>query len=321
MSHQLCFFLKASQSPTHYNLCRYLQEQNWLLTFHENADFSDENLQFDANTALQLEYKHLLTQLVSKNCPAVMPLSYCINDENWSRILAQLALTPNPSCWILKPSLLNNGQYIKIFQNLVDLNAHFLSSKRLGGEHVLQSYLRPHLLRDRRKYSIRMLVITTNYTGNYIYPHGYYNVALHPYDERNFSDLRSHLTNEHLQNDEANVLQIPTQRFTEFSAIYPQIKAIVTAVIKGLKVENPKAFQSNKKKTLAIFGFDFMVDSSGRLWLLEANHGPCFPLVDTHPLQRYLYADFWKSLIENFIRPLALDQPKNTFQNQSFELI
>src|SRR5204863_8953384 len=142
---------------------------------------------------------------------------------------------------------------------------------------------------------------TTNYAGNFLYPYGYYNVALHPYADNDFSELCSHLTNEHLQANEANVLQIPAQRFADFASLYPQIKAIVTAVIKGLEQEYPAAFIAKKTKKLAIYGFDFLVDSTGRLWLLEANHGPCFPIFDDHPLQNYLYHDFWLHFIANFI--------------------
>ncbi|MBA3537354.1 MAG: tubulin-tyrosine ligase [Tatlockia sp.] len=334
MNRQLRFFLKASQSPTHYNLSRYLLEQDWGLSpSTEQADFSDENLQFNLETSEQLEYKHLLAQLVAKNCPALMPTTYCINDQNWPQVLNLLAkdfyLVNNHLlnqidnlAWILKPSLMNNGKAIKIFQKLADLEKHYLSSKRLGGEHVLQRYLtNPHLLRDDRKYSIRMFVITTNYAGSFIYPYGYYNVALHPYAANDFKDLRSHLTNEHLQGHEANVLQIPAQHFKAFSSLYPQIKKIVTAIIKGLELSHPHAFKTNKTRTLAIYGFDFLVDSTGRLWLLEANHGPCFPITDEHPLQSHLYYDFWQHFIENFVSPIADNQPKNTIKNNSFELL
>jgi tubulin--tyrosine ligase len=334
MNRKLRFCLKASQSPTHYNLSRYLQEQNWCLSpTNEQADFSDENFQFNLKASEQLEYKHLLAQLVAKNCPELMPTTYCINDQNWPQVLNQLAsdyYLPNDLllnqidnlAWILKPSLLNNGKEIKIFQKLTDLEAHFLSSKRLGGEHVLQRYLaNPHLLRDERKYSIRMFVITTNYAGSFLYPYGYYNVALHPYAANDFKDLRSHLTNEHLQGHEANVLQIPAQRFVEFAALYPQIKIMVTAIIKALEQAHPHAFVTNKTRTLAIYGFDFLVDSTGRLWLIEANHGPCFPILDEHPLQGHLYYDFWQNFIKNFVLPIADNQPKNIINNNSFELL
>ncbi|WP_051131835.1 ATP-grasp domain-containing protein [Legionella tunisiensis] len=266
------FFLN-SQLPTQFNLCRYLQEQGWSAThLEEQADFGEGNLQFNLQAAEQLEFKHRLAELVHKYCSEAMPLTYCINDQNWLSVLQDIADKYyhydgqyfdqiDNLVWILKPALLNNGKEIRIFQKLSELERHFLSNKRIGGEQVLQQYLtEPHLLRDRHKYSIRMFVIFTNYAGVYLYPQGYFNVALHPFESQNFLDLRSHLTNEHLSDEEANVVQIPAQRFAIFTVFYPLIKSILVEIIKGLQQLYPQAFVCNKRRELAIFGFDFMVD-------------------------------------------------------------
>ena len=233
------FHLKPLQSPTYYNLYTRLQRQGWKSTpFNWLASFGENHFQFNLLAAEQLEFKHLLAQLVADYCLQVMPETYCINEKNWSFVLSTLAdkyyLKNNQLldqidnlAWILIPSTLNNGKYIKIFKNLNDLEQHYISSRRLGGEHVLQQYLtQPHLLKGH-KYSIRMFVVITNYAGSYLYPHGYFNIALHPYQPEEFTDLRSHLTNEHLKEDESNVVQIPTQRMEVFPAIYPQIKTII----------------------------------------------------------------------------------------------
>lgn len=334
MIHRLRFYLNQEQSPTHYNLWRYLKERGWGTSYFPwYSNFSDKNLQFSAQAAEQLEYKHLLAQLAQQFCPEVMPLTYCINDENWPEILNQIAhrfyFTQDhlvnhidDLVWILKPALLNNGQEIKIFQKFRELEQHFLSTNRLGGEHVLQRYLtHPHLLRDERKYSLRMFVVTTNYAGSFLYPYGYYNVALHPFVSDEFLDLRPHLTNEHLQDNESNVIQIPTRRFESFSLLYQQIKTILAAIIKGLTQLFPQAFICKKQRALAIYGFDFIVDETGRVWLLEANHGPCFPTSDDHPLQTHLYYDFWQALITCFIEPIAANKPLKKIEFSPFEII
>ncbi|WP_051555221.1 YheC/YheD family protein [Legionella fairfieldensis] len=318
MSRQYYFCLDESQSPTYFNLKRYLQKRGWRSCyFNGQADFSEQNFQFHQKAAEHLEFKHLLSDLMACYCPQIMPLTYCINDKNWPLILEQLThdfykqneLRQNqldPVVWILKPALLNNGQGIKIFQQPDELEQHFLCSQRLGGEHVLQRYItNPHLLREHHKYSIRMFVVITNYAGAYLYPQGYMNVALHPFTAHDFSDLRSHLTNEHLQDDTENVIQIPSQRFTFFASLYPQIKTRVTTVIKNLQYLYPEAFICNNHRTLAIFGFDFMVDNEGQLWFLEANHGPCFPISEEHPLQNYLYHKFWQAFVADFVIPIA----------------
>lgn len=323
------FCLNPQLSPTAYNLSRYLQEYGWIPTrFNRLAHFSEQHLQFDTHAAEQLEFKHLLAELVAAHCPETMPITYCVNDYNWQFVVDQIIHnhykdqdSHTQLVWILKPALLNNGKNIKIFRTISEIKAHFINPRRLGGEHVLQHYISPHLLREHHKYSIRLFVIATNYAGSYLYPQGYFNVALHPFDPNNFTDLRSHLTNEHLQDDETNVVQIPTQRFTAFDSLYPKIKAIVTTVFQGLQQRHPHAFSCKKQRALAIFGVDFMVDNHEQVWLLEANHGPCFPIQNEHPLQTHLYKEFWHAFIASFVIPIAVQSPPEAIQYHLFEKV
>lgn len=308
------FYLHPQLSPSYYNIREGLLALNWKSTSYRwRSDFSDRNLQFDEKASENLEYKHLLAELVSRYCPQIMPLTYRVNDDNWPQVLTTLdeAFCQGKNSipdltWILKPSLLNNGQSIKIISTISELESHFLSTNRLGGEHVLQQYIiHPHLLRDHRKYSIRQFLILTNYAGAYLYRQGYFNVALQPYQPENFYDLASHLTNEHLHGNEPNVLQIPTDQFEWYKTLYPQIETILTKISTALKLEHPQAFKVKKHKTIALFGMDFMVDNQQKIWLLEANHGPCFPTDINHPLQPYLYQPFWQAVINGFVLPIT----------------
>ena len=324
------FCLQQSRSPTYFNIAKQLQNNGIQYTrFNWLSSFNETNFQFNSSAAETLEFKHLLTQLVTQYCPDIIPETYCIHDQSWPLILNQLTekyyLKHNllsdqvdDLVWVLKPSMLNNGQHIKIFSHLSQLEQHFISSKRLGGEHVLQRYItRPHLLKGH-KYSIRMFVVITNYAGAYLYPHGYFNVAQHPYQPHDFSDLHPHLTNEHLDENESNVIQIPTQKFDFFPEVFQQIQNIVTNTISGLKQLYPNAFYCEKQRALAIFGFDFCVDTDKRVWLLEANHGPCFPCSEAHPLQAFLYSNFWKALVSSFVQPIMMRQSIETIQYQLF---
>ena len=80
-------------------------------------------------------------------------------------------------------------------------------------------------------------------------------------------------------------------------------------------------FNQDKHRRLAIFGFDFMVDADERVWLLEANHGPCFPISDAHSLQKNLYHEFWHNFIASFINPIASHQHVDDTQYQLFEKV
>ncbi|STX52808.1 Tubulin-tyrosine ligase family [Legionella busanensis] len=325
------FYLKKNSSPTYFNLSLYLKELGWReSSWRGLAKFSTDNLAFNEPAAQCLEYKHLLADLVNQHCPGVMPLTYGINDYNWPVILNQIAQKfyfknnqllneVNNLIWILKPALLNNGQSIKLFNKLSDLEQHFLSTNRLGGEHVLQYYIsNPQLLRDQRKYSIRQFMVLTNYAGAYLYPHGYFNVARQPYNPNNIVNLNAHLTNEHLYGNDPNVIQIPTDQFTFFPDLYSQIKVILEEVILGLQRNYPNAFKLHKKPTFALFGVDFMVDEQNKVWLLEANHGPCFPSTGDHPLQQYLYQPFWRAIVRNFAVPIGNQPLKHLVETDFF---
>lgn len=319
MARQQRFALDAAQSPTHFNLHQHLLQKGWATSrFTWRAGFSDYNLGFHVAAAQQLEYKHLLAELVKQYCPHIMPLTYSINDDNWREVLKQLPQLP---LWILKPSLLNNGQHIKLFCSISDLAAHYATNQRLGGAHVIQQYLHsPHLLRGEHKYSIRVFVILSNYDGTYVYQQGYFNVAKHPYTTQ-VVDLRPHLTNEHLSTEDSNVIQIPSVRFDFFMKQYEQIKYSLTMVLQGLQQCFPLAFSVQKSRQLAIFGFDFMADNAGKIWLLEANHGPCFPIAADHPLQVHLYANFWHALISSFIAPIAANTPLEKIDYSGFDRV
>jgi hypothetical protein len=307
------YLFQTAKSPTYFLLAKHLQAQGWQArSWPFKAHLSERHFDFEPAAAEQLEAKHLLAQLMQHS--QWLPETYAINDVNWPRVLHAIADkyyrqgaldSLDEVTWILKPSLLNNGQNIKLFKELSAIEAHYLSSQRLGGEHVLQRYLsQPALLRGH-KYSMRMFVVLSQQQGAYLYPQGYLNVALEPYQANDFSSLSPHLTNEHL-NDEAgaNVVQIPSHRLAYFPLFYQQIQCIVKDTILALQAQYPKLFHHKNPAAFALFGFDFMADVHNRVWLLEANHGPCFPIQAEHPLQAPLYDGFWSAFIQDFVEPM-----------------
>lgn len=303
------YHFKPSQSPTVINLTRTLDEMGWGKThFAMLAAFGDRNLIFEEQIANTLEYKDRLAALCREHCPHVIPQTFYIDDYNWTKVLNQIVQhQQNNQPWILKPARLNNGEGIHIFNTADAIEAHCLSSKRFGGPHVLQSYIHhPHLLRGH-KYSIRLFVILDNQRGAFLYPDGYCNVARTPYQPDQFSELGSHITNEHLQGQENNVIQIPTREFDFFQKIYPQLKHLVRLVFTALYTTFPNNAHP-KIQRFAIFGFDFLMDDNMNPWLLEANHGPCFPVSNDHPLQHYLYKPYWRDFIKTFVQPHTSEQ-------------
>lgn len=308
-------------SPTLFQLEKFMQAAGLKRTrWSWRAKFTERNLNFSEDACECLEYKHLLAILLAKHCPDIVPETYILNDYSWSTVLSDLAQDHytvkqkykdeiKGLAWILKPSLLNNGQHIKIFKQLSQIEEHMLHPQRLGGPHVLQRYLTNPDLYEGRKYSLRFFVIITREAGAFLYKNGYLNVALIPYTDSNFTDLRPHLTNEHLYENESAVVQIPTAGHEKYDIWYPKVQSIAKAVTHALEQEFPQAFLPQKERSFAVFGFDFMCDDQDNMWLLEVNHGPCFPIESHHPLQEILYQDFWRGMVAQFVLPIAYHHP------------
>lgn len=302
------FYFSSTESPTQFNLQKHLLTHGFKTSKAKNADFSDKNLTLNENHTQLLEYKHLLATLTEKHCPDVMPLTYRIDDNNYSEVIQMISEKfGDNKTWILKPALLNNGQGIKVFQHLNDIKTHYQGTDRYGGLHVLQQYLlHPHLL-NGHKYTFRMFVIITNFAGVYLYKNGYFNVGREAYNANDFSNLGVHLTNEHLNPDHSpNIWQIPTTRCPNFDVIYQQMNAIVKNVIHALKNEAADLLTDHSEaKAFSLFGFDFILDEQLKLWLLEVNHAPCFPKDEQHILQQHLYDEFWETIVRDFIEPIV----------------
>ena len=320
----------TSDSPTHHQLIRCMQAAG--LRFSPRAwrsRFGEHNLNFAADACEYLEFKHYLARLVSHYCPEFMPETYIIDNCSWSMVISEIAnkyyyqnaaefqdCVPNLA-WILKPALLNNGHHIKIFDRLSQIEEHFLNPCHVGGPHVLQRYISDPDLYEGHKYSLRFFVVITQEAGAFLYRQGYSNVALKAYAANDYTDLSLHLTNEHLSHDTVNVVQIPTTD-QQVAALFPQITTIVRAVTNGLENAFPHAYQRSRDRTLAFFGFDFLVDSQNKVWILEANHGPCFPIDETHALHQSLYQPFWNAVFQQFIMPIIKKRAMNAQGGAAF---
>lgn len=314
------FYLTVNKSPTHANLASSLIEEGWQKSKEANSSLVDDSwLHFPALVCDTLEYKHLLTAFLQTNqLTHLMPETYFINDRIWPEVLNRIepflsASTP----WILKPSMLNNGQHIHIFTDLHSIRAHFSSSQRLGGPQVLQRYIiKPKLVKGPvagHKFSIRQLVVLSTHAASGLYPDGYLNISLKPYNHNNFDQLSAHLTNEHLDHERINVVQRVSKEMLIYQSSKEKISSICRLLVTALKEQYASLWEESPPR-LAFFGFDFMVEASNdRVWLLEVNHGPCFPTDESHPLFKTLYRPFWQQVIKQFIERqpstfLALDK-------------
>ena len=309
-------------TPTLVNLSRVLEINKWSNTTRE-CHFSAANLSTcDADIQI-LEHKQKLAALVTEHCPWVSPPTVGVDELNYETIIRLVNKYFDQQPWILKPSLLNNGTGLVILPRIEKLASYFSSNVRYSGSHVLQQYIHPPDLINECKYSIRCFVILTNYGGCYLYKHGYYNVCKAAYDFKNIQCIQSHLTNEHLEVSASTNYQIPTSIIPDYKLVLEKIFDILKSLLSAFD-EETWFFEPNPSLPgIAFLGVDFMRNQKGETYLLEVNHGPCFPVNEYHPLFSSLYIPFWQAVYEDFLLPIATKNylyiPSNIFTPINFD--
>jgi len=297
------FHFTEPNLPTQANLIRQAKKHGFEVSAEDHADINDTLLALNANALCHLEYKHLLHDLIDRHRPTLIPRGFHVHDGNVLDVASIIQAQSNTP-WLLKPALRNNGDGITFLADAHALIQHYQSHERYGGDHLLQAYItNPHLL-NGHKYSIRMFIIVTHEAKAFIYPQGYMNIARDPY---NIEKRQGYLTNEHLQHEIPNVWQAPTERCPHFDVIAEKIKNASSHLMQAFFDEHSSSIKQDTP-ALAFLGVDWMLDASLKLWLLEVNHGPCFPTDPNHPLQAHLYDEFWAAVFQEIVLPMLHDQ-------------
>jgi len=306
--------IKNLDSPMHYNIANILINNHYFPTNSPNKiKFSDKNMQLNEIEAQLFEHKHQLNQLANFMSFDFMPKTYELNIRNYEDIIKKFKIKNNQK-YILKPSMSNNAEDIFLFNSLQETKDHLKKSK-LQGPLVLQEYINnPHLINDR-KYTLRFFVILSNFKPAYKYKIGYYNLCINKYNKNakfNESNISSHLTNEHLKinNNIKNINQICTTKYPDQKLldkiIIKQADLIIDKTLKGMETINPGFLikKDQEPEKFDIFGYDFLLDSENKLWLLEINHRPCFPIDNNHELSTPLFNQFWDDIYKKYVIPI-----------------
>lgn len=306
----LSYYFEKADDPTRYNLKQAFINNDWLQS-SDNPLFSNDN--FFSDFALsQFEHKDKLERWLREHQLKLCPKSFIVDELNIAFTLEHIIKNTLGNYWILKPAHLNNGEGIFIAQSLDDIKGFFSQSNRYGGQYLLQAYIHDPYLIDDRKFSIRRFIVLSSSGQIYLYNEGYLNLCQRKYDLLDFS-LSMHLTNEHLHKDGTlNNQQVLTRYWDEAKYFEKSIEAYCYDLF------NPwiKANKENRRK-YGILGIDFMIDADKRLWLLEVNHGPCFPKNDEHPLYDKLYRPFWDHIV-NEIMLRELSPPVQNKDNDKY---
>ncbi|XP_038074815.1 tubulin--tyrosine ligase-like [Patiria miniata] len=191
------------------------------------------------------------------------------------------------SVWIAKSSSGAKGEGILISQDPDELLA-FVDGQPQA--HVVQKYIeKPFLLTGNRKFDIRCWVLLDHEYNIFMMREGVLRTSSEPYIADDLKNITSHLTNHciqeaHSQNygmyEDGNEMF-----FTEFNrflqdnyngcmedTILPQIHHIIRQCLTAIKEE--VTTEGLGYQSFQLFGFDFMLDTDFKVWLIEVNGAP-----------------------------------------------
>eukprot|EP01004_Peranema_trichophorum_P004664 NODE_3571_length_1327_cov_36.119601_g3121_i0.p1 GENE.NODE_3571_length_1327_cov_36.119601_g3121_i0~~NODE_3571_length_1327_cov_36.119601_g3121_i0.p1 ORF type:complete len:400 (+),score=61.63 NODE_3571_length_1327_cov_36.119601_g3121_i0:68-1267(+) len=188
--------------------------------------------------------------------------------------------------WIAKPSHGSKGTGILISNKYEEIVDYVESSK---GVFVVQRYISKPMLIGGRKFDIRCWVLLAPPNLDiYLFNQGSLRTASKQYSNEDLNDVMCHLTNHCIQQKSEDFGKYEKGNemwYHEFKLylhdhniqcnfdedIIPQIKNII-------KITMESMFERLRLRgdymAFQLFGFDFMIDDSFKVWLLEVNGSP-----------------------------------------------
>ncbi|XP_017577235.1 probable tubulin polyglutamylase TTLL2 [Pygocentrus nattereri] len=190
-----------------------------------------------------------------------------------------------PGYWICKPVDLSRGRGIFIFDDIKHLayNSHV----------IVQKYISNPLLISGYKFDLRIYVCVKSFCPLTIYMHqeGLVRFATEKYNLASLDNLFSHLTNTSINKfgpfyttDKERVGQGCKWTLSKFRSflhsqginellLWQKINNIVTLTLLTMASSIPSS-----PNCLELFGFDILIDSNLKPWLLEVNYSPALSL-------------------------------------------
>ena len=233
--------------------------------------------------------KHIMrVRKLNKKCDElfnIMPLTFLLSKEyvNFVEEFHKLKDTNTNNIWIVKPVGKSRGKGIFLINDISDVP--------LNDTFLVQKYLEYPLLLDAGyKFDLRLycLVTSVNPLEMFLYKDGFARVSNEIYS-LDINNIKIHLTNAAIQNRQAkhsnnfekvyggskislNMLSYKLKKQYNINfdnIIWPQVKDIITKVFICCQNDIPYC-----PSTFEMFGFDIIIDSNFKCWLLEINSSP-----------------------------------------------
>ena len=349
-----------TQSPSFSQLTPTLTLDPQLLETHNKLEFNDhltnkKSLYFTLKT-----YCNLLNIDLFRIIPVTYHIVNGENDSEFERFIHENAYLDANSqevrlngVWIVKPGEnTNRGTGIAVVSTVSQLQKEFNyrpNGAVAGGKRtfIVQKYLETPLLLNRRKFDIRCYVLITSINSvvqAYFYQEGYLRTSSKEFTLKDLNNKFVHLTNDAVQKfaedygkyEAGNKLSyVDFQRFLDANVpgisvnrdIITQIREIVKMTIEASYM---KLDRKNHQYTFEVLGYDFMVDTTLKAWLIEVNTNPC--LETSSPLLSRLIPamldNAFRIAIDPYYPDFALSTsrkspilPKDPIPENRFELI
>ena len=267
-----------------------------------------------------LLHKHIMrVRRLNKKCNElfdIMPLTFLLSKEyvNFVEEFHKYKETEDYNIWIVKPVGKSRGKGIFLIDNISDvpLNDTFLVQKYLTN---------PLLLDEGYKFDMRIycLVTSVNPLEMFLYKDGFARVSNELFS-MDISNIKVHLTNAAIQNRNAkksknyekiyggskiSLDMLRTKLCRQYNIdfdylIWPQVKDIIIKVFACCQNDIPYC-----PSTFEMFGFDVIIDTNFRCWLLEINSSPS--LERTNVLDDEIKLPLVKDIIK-IIDPIDIDK-------------
>ncbi|KAJ9466187.1 Tubulin glycylase 3B [Diplonema papillatum] len=248
--------------------------------------------------------------------------------------------------WIVKPSHRNKGIGIKVFDtlpgvlNYVDTSDGGVDSEGQAApdakgskqtQWVVQKYLERPFLIHGRKFDWRAWCVVTPQFDIYVYQEGVMRTASEPYQTGDLTDELSHLTNHCIQETGPNFGKFedgnemwypdfqkyldslprrePGHRVSMKRDLMPQVDEIIkdTLLCAKAKLTMSGSTSNDLLGCFQLFGFDFMIDTDMKVWLIEINGSPASA--------EYLLKGMMTDLIRTVIEPMYPPPPGHTYDH------
>lgn len=243
------------------------------------------------------------------------------NDLEFLRFTKYFEDQAKRSTWIIKPGEnTNRGNGIVICNSLDQIKSELRNNPYPEtGEHtyIIQKYIDKPFLVNKRKFDIRLYALITAVNGViqcYFYQEGYIRTSCKDYNAKSLDNKFIHLTNDAIQKksedygkyESGNKMSYKDfQKYLQNKRFGKDFTTEVLPIIKKIVLDTIKASfcvldHSKRMHTFEIFGYDFLLDSDLKPWLLEVNTNPCLEISST------ILARIIPAMLENAFK-IAID--------------